>query len=195
MNFHSYEYLGLLIAVVGIYWVLPRGAQNIMLLAASYTFYAYVDPWLGLLLFGYTAINYLAARGMKLYPKKKRILLLIALAAGAGVLGYFKYLGFLVDTISNMLTNVGLQIDPITLNIFLPVGISFYTFQTLGYVIDVYRGRIEARTNFLNVALYVAFFPQLVAGPIERALRLLPQFEVKRQPHVTVLYEGMYLLI
>ncbi len=195
MTFHSYEYLALLLGLVCIYWLLPRVGQNIFLLAASYAFYSYIDPTLGLLLFGYTSVNYFAALGIAKYPAQKRKLLVAALLTSIGVLSYFKYLGFLVENVSYILTNIGLQINPLTLNIFLPVGISFYTFQTLGYVIDVYKGRIEARSNFWNVALYVAFFPQLVAGPIERAARLIPQFEVRRRVDTGALNEGVYLLI
>jgi alginate O-acetyltransferase complex protein AlgI len=180
MIFQSYDYLILLAVVFAAYWLMPRMGQNLLLLGASYVFYAFVHPWLAVLLFSYTLVNYLAARGVRSYPRNSGKIVLVAVASSLAVLGIFKYLGFFVENVTELMSSVGISSDPVILEILLPAGISFYTFQTLAYVIDVHQGRIEPRSNFINVALFISFFPQLVAGPIERASRLLPQFERRR---------------
>jgi D-alanyl-lipoteichoic acid acyltransferase DltB (MBOAT superfamily) len=193
--FQSYEYLGLLLVVIGAYWFLPRIGQNVLLLCASYFFYAFVHPWLAVLLFGYTFVNYLAARGIRKYPHHGDKMVFVAAMSGLSVLGFFKYLGFFVENVADLISTIGLRSDPVVLQILLPVGISFYTFQSLGYVIDVNRGRMKPRSSFLDVALYVSFFPQLVAGPIERASRLLPQFERRRTFDPDEIRDGVFLIL
>jgi len=195
MIFQSYDYLILLAAVIALYWFLPRIGQNALLLIASYVFYAFVHPWLAILLFGYTLVNYLAARGLRTYPNHGGKIVLVAVASSLVVLGVFKYLGFFVENFTELISTIGINADPLLVQILLPAGISFYTFQTLAYVIDVHRGRIEPRSNFLDVALFVSFFPQLVAGPIERASRLLPQFEVRRRFNSEEVKDGVYLIL
>ena len=195
MNFQSYDFLELLIAVLAIYWFLPRVGQNALLLAASYVFYAFVHPWLAVLLFGYTVVNYLAARGVRTYPRHSGKIVLVAVASSIAVLVVFKYLGFFVENVAQLGSAIGINTDPLVLQILLPAGISFYTFQTLAYVIDVHKGRVEPRTSFLDVALYISFFPQLVAGPIERASRLLPQFERRRPFNSDEVRDGVYLIL
>jgi D-alanyl-lipoteichoic acid acyltransferase DltB (MBOAT superfamily) len=136
---------------------------------------------MALLLGSYTALNYIAARRIETDPNNARKYLWLAITAQLGALAFFKYTGFFVESISEVLDTVGLANFESTLKIILPVGISFYTFQSLGYVIDVYTKRTFARGSLIDTALFVSFFPQLVAGPIERASVLLPQFERRRR--------------
>ena len=194
MTFQSLEYALLLLVVFGVYWLLPRRPQNVLLLIASYVFYAYVDPRLALLLAGYTIVNYTAARAIEGDRENARRYMVLAVVASLGALGFFKYAGFFVDNFASALDTVGLASFDSTLRIILPVGISFYTFQSLGYVIDVYMGRTHARRDFINTALFISFFPQLVAGPIERAAKLLPQFERSRAFRPDQAASGLSLL-
>ncbi|MCI0852223.1 MAG: MBOAT family protein [Chloroflexi bacterium] len=194
MTFQSFEYAVLLVLVFGAYWFLPRRPQNVLLLIASYVFYAYVDPRLALLLAGYTVVNYTAARAIAGDRENGRRYLVLAVVASLGALGFFKYAGFFVDNFASVLDTVGLAGFDSTLRIILPVGISFYTFQSLGYVIDVYMERTHARRDFIDTALFIGFFPQLVAGPIERAAKLLPQFERTRKFRPGQAASGLSLL-
>ena len=203
MQFNSFEFAFFFILVLAGAIVLARHvrARNIMLLAASYLFYGSWDwRFLGLLLVStvvdYTCGRLLGVRGLRqgISPRRARLLtlrgesdayaprsrrdravLMVSIGTNLGILGFFKYYGFFVESAAALLTQLGLGASPATLSIILPVGISFYTFQTMGYTIDVYRGHATPERDPLNFALYVAFFPQLVAGPIERAGRLLPQ--------------------
>lgn len=152
-----------------------RGLRNSILLLASYYFYAYWDyRFCGLLLLS-TVVDYVVAKRIEASDDQdtRRSLLLVSLFVNLGVLGFFKYFGFFVESAAPLVESFGMS--PTTLDIILPVGISFYTFQTLSYTIDVYRRVIRPVNRFLDFALYVAFFPQLVAGPIVRARELLPQ--------------------
>ncbi len=196
MIFTSFTYVYFLLAVVVVYWTMPtRRVQNGLLLAASYLFYGWVHPWFCILIASSTVTDYVCALGMKRYPGRKRWLLVGSLVCNLGLLGVFKYFNFFADNMYLVLRELHLDVPPATLRVFLPVGISFYTFQTLSYTIDVYRGKLEARTSFLDVALYVAFFPQLVAGPIERATRLLPQVERPRKWSWLLFDEAAPLLV
>ena len=170
----------LILAVFTGYWFVTRSFQNLLLLVASYLFYSFVDPKMALLLGGYTAVNYVTARRIEADPNNSRKYLWIAITASLGALAFFKYAGFFVESISDVLDTFGIANFESTLKIILPVGISFYTFQSLGYVIDVYTKRTFARQSLIDTALFTSFFPQLVAGPIERASSLLPQFERRR---------------
>lgn len=152
-----------------------RVTRNSLLLAASYYFYAYWDyRFCGLLVLS-TVVDFVVARliSQSQDPKARRAFLMVSLVVNLGVLGFFKYFNFFIDSARPMLESIGLSGE--TLSIILPVGISFYTFQTLSYTIDVYRGVLKPADHFLDFALFVAFFPQLVAGPIVRARELLPQ--------------------
>ena len=180
MTFQSLEYAVLLLAVFTGYWFVTRRFQNLLLLVTSYFFYSFVDPKMALLLGGYTAVNYVTARRIEADPNNSRKYLWIAITASLGALAFFKYAGFFVESISDVLDTFGIANFESTLKIILPVGISFYTFQSLGYVIDVYTKRTFARQSLIDTALFTSFFPQLVAGPIERASSLLPQFERRR---------------
>ncbi|MEM7670290.1 MAG: MBOAT family protein, partial [Pseudomonadota bacterium] len=168
--------------VMAAYLVLPHKAQNRMLLVASYVFYGAWDwRFLSLILLS-TVVDYVVGLRMSREgaETRRRRLLWISLGVNLGMLGVFKYLGFFTESFAALVTGAGLHADPVILSIILPVGISFYTFQTLSYTIDVYRRELEPTRDFFDFALFVAFFPQLVAGPIERAKNLLPNIAAPR---------------
>lgn len=182
MLFTEFRFWGFFAIVGALYVVLPHRWQNRMLLLASYAFYGAWDwRFLSLIVIS-TVVDYVVAMRMETetVEARRRRLLWISLAVNLGMLGVFKYLGFFVGGFSDLLTGIGLNADPVVLSIVLPVGISFYTFQTLSYTIDVYRRDLKPADGFLDFALFVAFFPQLVAGPIERARNLLPNIEMPR---------------
>lgn len=182
MIFNSLVFVVFFIAVFGIYWgFLSNRLQlrNAYLLLVSYVFYGYWDyRFLGLIVFS-SAVDYLVGRSMAACRKTgvRRLLLSISLISNLGMLGFFKYYNFFVDSASEALQRLGVGWNPDSLSIVLPVGISFYTFQTLSYTIDVYRRKITPSYSIVDFFAYVSFFPQLVAGPIERAGHLLPQFK------------------
>ena len=178
--------------------MLPRKIQrNSFLLIASYFFYGYWDWKFCLLLATSTIVDYFL--GIQIEKNKtqlkKKALLIVSLATNLGILGFFKYFNFFIDSFSEMVGQFGYSPDYLHLNIILPVGISFYTFQTLSYSIDIYRGSLKPTRNFIDFALFVAFFPQLVAGPIEKARDLLPQISSKRIPTKKQLSEGVILIV
>lgn len=182
MVFNSLEYAAFLPAVAIAYWRMGHRARLWLLLAASYAFYGSWDwRFLSLIILS-TIVDFLVARGIAASDddRRRKRLLLVSLGVNLGILGFFKYFGFFVDSAEEMLAGVGLGVSGPTLDILLPVGISFYTFQTLSYTLDVYRRRLEPTRDWLVFAVFVAFFPQLVAGPIERARHLLPQFQTPR---------------
>ncbi len=172
-------------------------AQNILLLIASYIFYGYWDWRFLALLLTSTVLDYFC--GLKIYhsptqPAGKKFLIL-SVAGNLTILGFFKYFNFFVESTTWLLQRIGLPAPDYFLRIALPIGISFYTFQTMSYTIDIYRGKMRPTRDFLNFALFVSFFPQLVAGPIERARHLLPQILNPRQITPRFLREGIYLII
>jgi len=171
--------------------------QNIILVVASYVFYGWWDWRFTSLLAISTLGDFILARAIAAeeQPGKKRLYLLASLLLNLGILGFFKYFNFFVDSFTRMVMLTGWEPDFVTLNILLPVGISFYTFQTLSYTIDVYRGELKPTKNLLNFAVYVSFFPQLVAGPIERATHFLPQVEKPRAVTASRFRRGMWLVI
>jgi alginate O-acetyltransferase complex protein AlgI len=178
--FHSLEFAAFFIVTVTIYWRLPLAAQNVMLLVASYVFYGWVHPWWPVLLLITTVVDYWSARRIAERPDQKRAWLWLSIAANLGLLGVYKYFDFFVVNVAAAGASLGWNIPPIALRLALPAGISFYTFQSMSYTIDVYRGHAPARRRFIDVAAFVSFFPHLVAGPIMRATNLLPQIEHKR---------------
>ena len=181
MIFTSYAYAVFLALVFVLYWSCRRRrVQNALLLIGSYVFYGWIHPWFCLLVATSTLVDYACALGMERRPRHRKLFLAASLACNLGMLGFFKYAGFLAENVQEALGALGLRLDSFEVQVLLPVGISFYTFQTLSYTIDVYRGVLRARRSLLDVALFVAFFPQLVAGPIERARRFLPQIERTR---------------
>jgi D-alanyl-lipoteichoic acid acyltransferase DltB (MBOAT superfamily) len=195
MIFHSFVFLVFFVVVVAAHWALPHRLRNRLLLVASYVFYGWVHPWfVGLILFT-TVIDFWAARGIEEWPGGRRFMLGLSLCANLGVLGFFKYFNFFADNVHAALAVVGLDVSAPVLRVILPVGISFYTFQALSYTIDVYRGRLTARRNFIDFATFVALFPQLVAGPIERATHLLPQVEQPRTLSWPAARDGFVLAV
>ncbi|MCT2564062.1 MBOAT family O-acyltransferase [Chryseobacterium herbae] len=182
MLFNSFSFAIFLPIVYLLYWYLsPRklSTQNLLLLVASYFFYACWDwRFLFLLLFS-TLLDFFS--GIKIHQtKRKKLWLWISIIINVGLLGVFKYYNFFTESFVQALSEFGFKVNPMTINVILPVGISFYTFHGVSYVVDVYKGRIEPEKNFSNYALFVSFFPLLVAGPIERATHLLPQIKKTR---------------
>ncbi|MCP4846980.1 MAG: MBOAT family protein [Verrucomicrobiaceae bacterium] len=195
MIFHSIDYLLFFTGVICIYWTLNLRLQNILLLLASYFFYGYVHAWYCILIAATTVVDYCCARAITNQPDRKRLFLTISLATNFSILCAFKYFGFFVDNIVAAMGLVGFDMSGPVWEILLPVGISFYTFQSASYVIDVYRGKIQARRKILHYALFVAFFPQLVAGPIERAGRLLKALETPRKFNADRIRSGLFLML
>lgn len=196
MLFNSWVFAVFLPLVLVLYLRLGQRGQNIWLLLASYFFYGWWDARFCTLLMLSTVVDYkcgLAMEGAQSGGSRKRILF-ISLATNLGVLGFFKYFNFFTDSARHLLEQLGFEASIPTLNVLLPVGISFYTFQTLSYTIDVYRGRIKPINNFVDFGLYVAFFPQLVAGPIERATSLLPQIQSVRRVTWDHIRSGTFLV-
>ena len=181
MNFVQFEFPIFLLVVFSLYWgIRERRWQNALLVVASGIFYAWVHPWFLILLYGSSVLDFSLAQAIERYPRQKRWFVAMSVLGNLGMLSYFKYFNFFVENTILALQQAGVTTNLSTLQILLPVGISFYTFQTMGYTIDVFRGELKARTNFVDYLLYVSFFAQLVAGPIERAGRLLPQIEADR---------------
>lgn len=197
MSFASLQF-GLFFALVlGGYVCLGRRAQNRLLLVASYVFYGAWDwRFLFLLLFS-TVVDFIVGSLLAASddPRRRRLLVTASLATNLGILGFFKYAGFFAESFASLAAQFGFEASEFVLDIVLPAGISFYTFQTLSYTIDIYRGRLEPVKSFFDFALFVAFFPQLVAGPIERASRLLPQIENKRFIGWEQLNSGAWLIL
>lgn len=182
MNFNSIQFLIYFPIVAAVTFLIPFRFRWAFLLVASYYFYMSWNPALVFLILFTTAVSYAAGLWMeKTEDKKKRKLLMVTtLVACLGVLFFFKYFNFLSLSVTGILQAFRLPIEDFTLDLLLPVGISFYTFQTLSYVIDVYNGNIKAEHHFGYYALFVSFFPQLVAGPIERPENLLPQLHTEQ---------------
>ena len=182
MLFNSIAFLLFFPIVCVCYFALPSlKVRNLFLLAASYYFYMNWQPIYALLLLTSTVITYLAARGIGHFEddRKKRACLLTSLILNLGILFLFKYYDFAAENVTSLLRVLGVAVDFPSFSMLLPVGISFYTFQALGYSIDVYREKTPVEKDFFTYALFVSFFPQLVAGPIERSTNLLPQFKEK----------------
>lgn len=185
MLFNSIDFAIFLPIVFFLYWFVTQHNlrfQNLLIVAASFLFYGWWDwRFLSLLLFS-TILDYSLALLINKQedPKKRKHILYLSILVNLGFLGFFKYYNFFLDNFIQAFTFFGREIKADSLNIILPVGISFYTFQTLSYTIDVYRRKLKPTKDFIAFAAFVSFFPQLVAGPIERATNLLPQFYVKR---------------
>lgn len=196
MLFNSIEFAFFLPIVFILYWFVfnkKLKTQNILLLVSSYVFYGWWDwRFLFLILFSSFIDFVLGIKLSKTESKlNRKLLLLTSVAVNIGFLGFFKYYNFFAESFANAFTFFGQSINPERLNIILPVGISFYTFQTLSYTIDVYKNKLKPTTNVISFFAFVSFFPQLVAGPIERATNLLPQFYKKRTFKYVAAVDGM----
>ncbi|QXP71797.1 MBOAT family protein [Polaribacter sp. R2A056_3_33] len=196
MLFNSIDFAIFLPITFVLYWFVTNKnlrLQNFLIITASYIFYGWWDwRFLSLILFS-TIIDY--SIGISLSnqnnQRKRKILLYISILINLGFLGFFKYYNFFLDNFISAFSFFGTKINASSLNIILPIGISFYTFQTLSYTIDVYKKKLEPTKNFIAFSAFVSFFPQLVAGPIERATDLLPQFYIKRNFDYTKAVDGM----
>ncbi len=185
MLFNSFEFIVFMPLVFFFYWFVVNKhlqLQNILVLVASYVFYGWWDWRFLSLIFLSTVVDYFVGRGMERTTviRSRKLLLVISLAVNLGALAVFKYFNFFTESFISMFASLGVELQAVTLNVILPVGISFYTFQTLSYSIDVYRKKLKPSQHFIEFAAFVSFFPQLVAGPIERATNLLPQFSRAR---------------
>ncbi len=194
MLFNSIEFTIFLPIVFLLYWIVSSKHirfQNLLLVASSYVFYGWWDwRFLSLIIFS-SLIDYIIGIKLSNANRNRRLLLFASIAVNIGLLGFFKYFNFFAESFSSAFTLLGQPIDVSRLNIILPVGISFYTFQTLSYTIDVYRRKLESTKDIVSFFAFVSFFPQLVAGPIERATNLLPQFYKKRKFDYTKAVDGM----
>jgi D-alanyl-lipoteichoic acid acyltransferase DltB (MBOAT superfamily) len=196
MLFHTWVFLVFFAVVYPVYLLLRKHnlAMNVWLMLASYTFYGWWNPYYLLLLFGTSAIDYLMVLAME-RSRYRKLWLIISLVSNFGFLGYFKYSGFMTESLNSVLASLHMQLpDPVAYpnhvlawlgvppdkwfsSVVLPIGISFHTFQSMSYTIDAYRGTVRTEHNFIRFLTFVSFFPQLVAGPIERAKNLLPQLQ------------------
>ena len=199
MLFNTESFFIFFILVYTIYVFSTKRYQNALLLTASYYFYAYWDyRFLALILIS-TIVDYLAAIALDKAHKEgrnsaKKLFLWLSIGVNLSILGFFKYFNFFASNLAAIMEGFGISLGDITYNIILPVGISFYTFQTMSYTIDVYRGRLTPCRNPLDFALFVAFFPQLMAGPIERASKLIPQIQNERVITEKNLTDGSWLI-
>jgi D-alanyl-lipoteichoic acid acyltransferase DltB (MBOAT superfamily) len=196
MKFNSFEFIVFLAIAFGVLWRLSpyRKPYQWVLLAASYLFYGWWDWRFLLLMLASSVLDFTV--GLQLgRSKHRKAWMAVSLVGNLGTLMFFKYYNFFVNSFADMLHVVGLHASMSTLNIILPVGISFYTFQTLSYSLDVYKGKIKPTTDWLAFLNYVSFFPQLVAGPIERAAAFLPQFYDRRTFRLAQATDGMRLLL
>ncbi len=197
MLFNSFEFFLFLPCVLLLYYVLSQGYQNAFLLAASYFFYGFWDyRFLSLLVIS-TVVDFIC--GQKIHravqSQARRFWLTLSVCTNLGLLGFFKYFNFFCESFTVFLDRFGLSVSSPVLYVVLPVGISFYTFQTMSYTIDIYRRQAEPTRDFLSFALYVAYFPQLVAGPIERSTRLLPQILTCRRVDNEMISDGARLIL
>ncbi|MFH1642599.1 MAG: MBOAT family O-acyltransferase [Nanoarchaeota archaeon] len=197
MLFNSLHFLLFFPIVVIVYFSISHKYRWILLLISSYYFYMSWKAEYIILIMISTLIDYVS--GIQIYnsktQKRKKIYLVLSLLSNLGLLFVFKYLNFFSDSVRTLLQQFSIQLNPITLKVLLPVGISFYTFQTLSYTIDVYRGKIQPQRHLGIFAVYVSFFPQLVAGPIERAKNLLPQFFEKHYFDYKRITDGLKLML
>ncbi len=198
MVFNSYTFIAFFIVVLVLHNYVPFSwkTKKINLLLASYLFYAVWNPPFIILLWLSTIIDFIV--GKRLYSEtgkyKRKVLLMISLAGNLGMLAFFKYGEFLMDNFVALVSAFGVEYVPPQSNIILPVGISFYTFQTLSYTLDMYRKKVPPEKSLLDFSLFVTFFPQLVAGPIVRPDQLLPQFKKPHTANNAQLRQGLFLL-
>lgn len=197
MLFNTIQFGLFYVVVLVLYSGLTHRWQNRMLLVASYVFYAAWDVRFCALMLVSTAVDYyvgIAVHKSRDDARRKR-LLIASIITNLGILGFFKYFGFFMENFQVLMESFGLEFHAYTMAIILPVGISFYTFQSMSYTIDIYRGKLEPCRNSLDFALYVSLFPQLVAGPIERATHLVPQVLNERKRSLEMYCEGFHLIL
>ena len=196
MVFNSLQFVLFFVVVYALYRVLPHRAQNWLLLGSSYYFYGVWDwRFLGLLV-GSTVVDFTCGilLGRTQSPARRRALLIVSIAFNLTLLGFFKYFNFFADNLHTVFGALGWRVDFVTLRVLLPIGISFYTFVTMSYVIDVYRRELPPSRDFVEFAVFVAYFPHLVAGPILRATTLLPQISAPRRITAAQMRDGAWLI-
>jgi D-alanyl-lipoteichoic acid acyltransferase DltB (MBOAT superfamily) len=196
MSFTGFPFWAFFALLFVVYW-LTRGqrAQNLILLLASYIFYGWLAPWYALLLGISTLADFYLAARMKSDRGHRRAYLTLSLILNIGVLAFFKYYNFFHTQVADALTSVGLPVGWLFINVFLPAGLSFYTLKKLAYMIDVYRGSLEPSNDLVSFGLFVAFFPQIVAGPIDRYQKLMPQIQQRRRWHADLFTSAWPLLV
>ena len=200
MFFNSTSFAIFLPIVFLLYWFFPvksKRQQNIILIIASYYFYSCWDwRFLFLLIFS-TLLDYFSGIQIEKSTniKTRKFWFWLSIIINLGFLGVFKYYNFFISSFTELIQNFGFNANPLLINVILPVGISFYTFHGLSYVIDIYNKKIKAETNYIDYSLFVSYFPLLVAGPIERATHLLPQVKVKREFNFEKAKEGIHQII
>ncbi len=197
MLFFEMRFIIFFIILFSLYLMFSRKKQNTLLLIASYVFYGSWDWRFLFLLFATTLVDWYIALKIDTTSdqRRRKIYLAISMVANLGVLGFFKYYNFFISQFTDLLHILGLQANPYVLQVILPAGISFYTFQSMSYTIDVYRKKMKHESNFWDFALFVSFFPQLVAGPIERATRLVKQIHSDRMVTFGKFIDGLRLFI
>ena len=197
MLFNSFIFLWFLVIILAVFYAVPRNWSRAVLFVGSYIFYGWWDwRFLGLIVLS-TLVDYTVARKISATAVTciKRRWLLLSIVTNLLLLGVFKYFNFFSQSLVSMFSFWGIHTDITMLDIILPVGISFYTFQTMSYTIDVYRGELEPEYDFLTFATFVSFFPQLVAGPIERAAHLLPQLKERRRIRVDRIPRALWYML
>lgn len=205
MLFNSIDFLIFLPIVLVIYYIIPMKYKHIWLLISSYYFYMCWNAKYVLLIFVSTVITYLSGilidkvektwSDVDKLGKYKKLILAISFVSNLGILFYFKYINFTLDIVTRILSKVNISINVPVFDVILPVGISFYTFQALSYSVDVYRGKVAPEHDFFRYALFVSFFPQLVAGPIERSKNLLTQLREPRKFDFGYAFDGILLML
>lgn len=206
MLFNTFSFLVFFPVVIGIYFLVPKKAKQLWLLIASYYFYMNWNAVYAVLILGITVIGYVggillgraderAGGAEDAGKRKRRLCVAVCAVLSLGVLFTFKYLNFAIENVNRMLSSAGSSFSVTAVNLVLPVGISFYTFQALGYVFDVYRREVPVEKNFLRYALFVSFFPQLVAGPIERSKNLLKQLQEPTRFDYESVKSGLLLML
>ena len=205
MLFNSIDFLIFLPIVLVIYYIIPMKYKHIWLLISSYYFYMCWNAKYVLLIFVSTVITYLSGilidKVEKTWPdvndigKYKKLILALSFVSNLGILFYFKYINFTLDIVTRVLSKMNISMNVPVFDVILPVGISFYTFQALSYSVDVYRGEVAPEHDFFRYALFVSFFPQLVAGPIERSKNLLTQLREPRKFDFGYAFDGILLML
>ena len=198
MLFNSLSFVVFLVIVLALYYskFLSWNGKKRMLLLSSYVFYGMWNPPLVILLWISTVVDWTAGKKLAVLtnPKSRKLWLILSMVVNLGFLAFFKYGNFLLENFTSLMNSIGWEFEALPMDIILPMGISFYTFQTMSYTIDMYKGKTERARTFLDFALYVTFFPQLVAGPIVRAKDLITQFYEPKKATVKQFIWGLFLL-
>src|SRR4051812_37112547 len=198
MTFNSLQFALLLAIVISVYWSLKLKGQNRLLLLASYVFYGWWDWRFLALLWLTTVVDFIAGQRIEAgaTDRERRGWLIGQVTFNLGILAFFKYFDFFSDSTNDLLRGLGLGVTSPAIHILLPIGISFYVFHEISYAVDIYRRRLTAERNLLTYALFIAYFPLLIAGPIERAWHLIPQLRAERKrPNSNQVYAALVLIV